>query len=118
RTQRRLALHTNYLLVSSAFVKVELHSLTLPVFPARRSSEPYGSSDPALTYGSAPALIGSDSFTGALARDAGSNVGLYNIIQGTLDRRTNCTLAITAAVTFEVKTLTVNVTPDSGQLKT
>src|SRR5207244_8889129 len=95
-----------------------VNKLTATVTPDAGQHKTYGSSDPALTYGSAPALIGSDSFTGALSRDAGSNVGLYNINQGTLALSTNYTLAFTAGVKFEIKTLTVTVTPDAGQHKT
>jgi hypothetical protein len=45
----------------------------------------YGTSDPALTYKiTSGALVGSDSFSGALTRDAGEDVGTYAIGQGTL----------------------------------
>src|SRR5437870_968017 len=115
--QGTLNLSTNYTLAFTAGVKFEIKTLTVTVTPDSGQFKTYGSSDPALTYGSAPALIGSDSFTGALARDAGSNVGLYNIKQGTLALSTNYTLAFTAGVKFEIKTLTVTVTPTAGQYK-
>jgi gliding motility-associated-like protein len=52
----------------------------------------YGDADPALTYTYAPALIGSDAFTGALSRVAGENVGAYAINQGTVALSSNYTI--------------------------
>src|SRR5436309_9539443 len=66
----------------------------------------------------APALVGTDTFSGGLSRDAGENVGLYNITQGTLALSANYTLAFTSGVKFEIKKLTVTVTPTAGQNKT
>src|SRR5207244_5637779 len=78
----------------------------------------YGAADPTLTYGFTPALISGDSFSGLLARDAGTNAGFYNITQGSLALSTNYTLAFTAGVKFEIKTLTVTVTPRSAEHRT
>src|SRR5205085_229252 len=48
-------------------------------------SKTYGDADPALTYQiTSGSLAFSDSFTGALTRAAGENVGTYAILQGTL----------------------------------
>ena len=48
-------------------------------------SKVYGDADPALTYQvSAGTLAFADTFTGALGRAAGENVGVYAITQGTL----------------------------------
>jgi hypothetical protein len=55
----------------------------------------YGEADPALTYQvTAGSLVFSDSFTGALSRPAGEDVGTYAIQQGTLsiDRIANYNL--------------------------
>jgi hypothetical protein len=52
----------------------------------------YGTADPALTYTYAPALISGDSFSGALSRAAGENVGSYAINQNTLSLSANYTL--------------------------
>jgi hypothetical protein len=58
----------------------------------------YGDADPALTYQlTSGALVGSDSFSGALTRVAGENVGTYAILQGTLTAGTNYTLSYTGA---------------------
>ena len=45
--------------------------------------------DPTLTYTAAPALFGTDIFTGALTRNPGETAGDYSITQGTLALNTN-----------------------------
>ena len=42
----------------------------------------YGDPDPELTYQVTGSLVGSDAFTGELARDPGEDVGTYDITQG------------------------------------
>src|SRR5207249_4357876 len=116
-TQGTLALSTNYTLVFTGGVQFEIKKLTVTVTPTAGQYKIYGAGDPTLTYTFAPALITSDTFSGALARDAGTNVGLYNITQGTLALSTNYTLVFTAGVQFEIKKLTVTVTPTAGQYK-
>ncbi len=44
----------------------------------------FGASDPVLTYTHSPSLNGSDTFTGTLTRSAGSDVGTYSILVGSL----------------------------------
>ncbi|NBS70439.1 filamentous hemagglutinin, partial [bacterium] len=51
---------------------------------AEAKSKTYGDTDPTLTY-TTDGLVGADSLTGSLTRDAGENVGSYAINQGTLD---------------------------------
>jgi hypothetical protein len=71
----------------------------------------YGNADPALTYTNDP-LASGDSFSGALTRAAGENVGSYAITQGTLALSSNynlifhgANLAITpAALTISAQT--------------
>src|SRR5205814_9996457 len=65
----------------------------------------------------APALVTGDTGSGALARAAGAEVGFYTITQGTLALSTNYALVFTGGVKFEIKTLTVTVTPTAGQYK-
>ncbi len=64
---------------------------------ADAKSKIYGASDPALTYTNTPALVGGDSFTGALSRTAGETIGSYAINQGSLALNTNYTLNYTGA---------------------
>jgi hypothetical protein len=49
----------------------------------------YGDPDPVFAYTVDPALIEGDLFTGALAREAGTNIGAYEITQGSLTAGTN-----------------------------
>jgi autotransporter-associated beta strand protein len=57
----------------------------------------YGAADPALTYAYSPSLISGDSFSGALSRAGGENVGSYAINQNTLALSANYTLGYTGA---------------------
>lgn len=64
-----------------------------------------GTADPALTYTSTPALIGTDAFTGVLTRDPGETGGDYPIKQGTLASSTNY------AITYKPANLHINAKP-------
>src|SRR5438034_6934318 len=112
-TQGTLTLSTNYTLAFTAGVKFEIKTLTVTVTPTAGQYKIYGAGDPPLTYGFTPALVGTDTFSGGLARDAGVNVGLYNITQGTLTLSTNYTLAFTTGVKFEIKKKSLTITADN-----
>src|SRR5439155_251201 len=116
-TQGTLALSTNYTLVFTGGVKFEIKKLTVTVTPTAGQYKIYGAGDPTLAYTFAPALVGTDTFSGGLSRDAGEDVGVYNITQGTLALSTNYSLVFTGGVKFEIKKLTVTVTPTAGQYK-
>ena len=80
-------------------------------------SKVYGSADPTLTYTvTSGSLQGGDSFTGALSRAAGENVGTYAIGQGTLTVGPNYTLTFVPA-DFSITARPITVTVDSGQSK-
>jgi len=64
---------------------------------ADSQSKVYGNGDPALTYEFSPALISGDSFSGALTRTAGENVGSYAINQGSLSLSANYNLSYVGA---------------------
>jgi len=59
---------------------------------ADAQTKAYGATDPTLTYTFSPALLNGDTFSGALSRVAGENVGSYAIQQGTLALSTNYSL--------------------------
>jgi GH35 family endo-1,4-beta-xylanase len=88
---------------------------TLTITPAALTvtaddeSKTYGNADPALTYHvSAGALVNGDTFTGALSRVAGENVGTYAIGQGTLTAGGDYTLSFVGAnLTVTPRALTV-----------
>ena len=68
------------------FVNGQLEITVLAIeVTADDQSKVYGDPDPALTWTvTSGGLVGGDSFTGALDRDPGENVGFYDITQGTL----------------------------------
>ena len=71
----------------------------------------YGTTDPALTYGFSPALIGSDTFNGTLIRATGENIGNYAITQGTLALSTNYSITLIGTnLTITPANLTVTAT--------
>ena len=76
----------------------------------------YGDADPALTYQiTSGSLVGSDNFTGAIARVAGESVGTYDIEQGTLALSSNYNLTfIKGTFTISVKDITVTA-DDQGK---
>jgi hypothetical protein len=77
-------------------------------------SKIYGDGDPALTYKiTSGNLVGSDAFAGSLTRDAGKNVGQYNIKQGSLTAGNNYTLAYVGA-NLTINKATLTVTADNG----
>ena len=81
------------------------------VTPDSNQFKIYGENDPTLTYQiSSGSVISGDSFSGALSRDAGNNVGLYEITQGTLSLGSNYELTVTTGVKFEIKKLAVTLT--------
>src|SRR5207249_3765636 len=110
-THGTLALSSNYTLACTTSVQFEIKKLTVTVTPTAGQYKTYGAGDPTLVYTFAPTLITGDSFSAALACVAGTDVGFYNITQGTLALSSNYTLVFTTGVQFEIKKLTVTVTP-------
>ena len=72
----------------SGYTATSTATLTINPAPVSVVADPktkiYGTTDPVLTSTTTPPLFGSDSFTGALARSPGENVGSYLIATGTL----------------------------------
>ena len=76
-------------------------------------SKTYGDADPTLTY-KVEGLVGSDTLTGELAREAGENVGTYAISAGTLDAGNNYVVNFTGAeFTIGAKTVVVTANDQS-----
>ncbi len=69
---------------------------------ANAQTKAYGTNDPALTYTTSVALVGTDTFSGALSRTnfgtlAGEQVGSFGITQGTLALNANYAVTYTGA---------------------
>lgn len=90
---------------------IEMLSLTLTADP---KSKVYGASDPALTYQITSGALASitDSFTGALTRDAGEIVGTYPITPGTLSAGTNYDITFVGD-NLTITTADITVTADA-----
>ena len=77
---------------------------------AAAKTKTYGDADPAFTYTVTSGSLGGGSLGGSLDRDAGEDVGQYNITQGSLDSSNNPNYTITfvgAKLTINKKTITV-----------
>jgi|GEM_PF-6548212 len=102
-TQGTLAASSNYTLTfNSGTFTITQRPITVT---ATNKSKTYGDADPALTYTYTGSLASGDSFTGALTRASGSNVGTYAITKGTLALNNNYNL------TFNNGTFTINKRP-------
>jgi MBG domain-containing protein/Big-like domain-containing protein/galactose oxidase-like protein len=99
--------------ITNAGADFTIDARPVTVTPNAGQNKIYGADDPALAYSiTSGNLIGTDAFSGALSRDAGQNVGLYNIVGGSLTLGGNYSLTITAGVTFEIKPRPITVTAD------
>ncbi|MGM9478958.1 MBG domain-containing protein, partial [Pedobacter sp. GSP4] len=110
--QGTLALSTNYSITfNSADLTIGAKTITVT---AAAKSKTYGDADPALTYTFAPALVTGDSFSGALTRAVGENIGTYAINKGTLALNGNYTLTYVGAdLTIGAKNITVTAAAKS-----
>ena len=111
-TQGSLSAGSNY---SITFVPANFNitpkPITVTVTPGQ--TKEFGAGEPAFAYTSSDLAA---SFTGALARDAGENVGAYAINQGDLSAGTNYSITfVPANFNITPKPITVTVTP--GQTK-
>src|SRR5439155_26888914 len=105
--QGTLALSSNYTLgFAGANLEITVRAVTVT---ADAKTKAYGDADPALTYQiTSGSLASNDSFSGALSRVAGENVGLHAINQGTLALSGNYTLTFAGAnLTITQRALTV-----------
>jgi len=110
--QGSVALSSNYAITYvGADLTIGAKSITVT---AAAKSKTYGDADPALTYTFAPALVGTDTFTGSLSRTPGENVGTYAINQGTLALNSNYTFTYVGAdLTIGAKAITVTAAAKS-----
>ena len=89
-----------------------VNSKSIVITPDSGQGKVYGDSDPVLTYTNSPALETGDSFTGALARAVGENVGSYAINLGTLSAGPNYSLSLSGTVSFTITKAELTVTAD------
>ncbi|RBQ05529.1 MBG domain-containing protein, partial [Pedobacter miscanthi] len=110
--QGSVALNSNYT-ITYVGANLTIGAKTITVTAAAKAKT-YGDVDPALTYTFAPALVGTDAFTGSLTRSAGETVGTYAINQGTVALNSNYTIIYVGAdLTIGKKTITVTAAAKS-----
>jgi len=92
--------------VTSDPVRVSARPITVTADP---QTKVYGYANPALTYQvTSGSLVGEDAFTGALTREAGEDVGTYEIQQGDLALNANYALTyVSDDLTITPRPLTV-----------
>ncbi|WP_180909165.1 MBG domain-containing protein, partial [Flavobacterium salmonis] len=90
-TQGSLSAGSNYTIT---YVSKDFTITAKPITVTANASQTkvYGTTDPVFAYTVSPSLVSGDSFTGALSRTAGENVGVYTITQGTLSAGGNYTI--------------------------
>ncbi len=86
--QGNLTAGSNYM-ITYVGKNFEITTQSITVTANASQAKVYGTVDPVFTYSVSPSLVSGDSFTGALTRATGSNVGTYAILQGTLNAGTN-----------------------------
>ena len=115
-TQGTLDAGNNYTII---FVK-DSFSITpknITITANAGQSKIYGDADPTLTYTLSPSLIFPDTLTGSLSREAGENVGKYEINQGTLSAGKNYNI-IFVKDSFSITPKNITITANAGQSKT
>ena len=109
--------NSNYTVtLSGTPVDFTIDELAVVVTPDSAQSKTYGAADPTFTYSVSPALVGTDSLTGALSRVTGSDVGTYAMTQGTVTTANNSNYTVTFSgtpVDFTINKLAVTVTADA-----
>ncbi len=113
--QGSLSLSTNYTLnYVGANFSITAKSITVTANAGQ--SKIYGESNPVYAYSVTGSLVGGDSFSGALTRLAGEDVGSYLIQQGTLALSSNYVLTYVDD-DFSITVKPITVTVDPGQSK-
>ncbi len=106
--------NSNYnISLSGTPVNFAITAKAVTVTPDSGQSKTYGAADPTFTYSTSPALVVGDSFTGALSRAAGSDVGTYAITLGTLGNSNYAVSLSGTPVNFTINKKAVTVTADS-----
>ena len=96
---------------------LKLNQIPITVTVAPSQTKVYGESDPVLTYTVSPSLLAGDSFTGALSRVSGEDIGNYAINQGSLSAGSKYLVTFVGAnFTITAKPITVTATPSQTKV--
>ena len=85
-----------------AFTAANITLRPITITPNAGQSKVFGQADPTFTYTSSEPLITGNSFSGALARAAGENIGTRAFNIGTLSAGNNYNITLNTANTFEI----------------
>ncbi len=88
----------------------------ITITAAAGQTKVFGAADPIYSYNASEPLILGNSFSGALNRAAGENVGTYAIGQGTLSAGTNYAITFVSS-NFSITAKPITVTATAGQSK-
>ncbi len=89
---------------------------SLTVTPDPDQGKVYGNSEPVISYTLTEGeLYGTDTFSGALTRTSGENVGSYLIIMGTLSAGGNYSINLTSGVMFTINQRPITWTADTKE---
>ncbi|WP_024982411.1 MBG domain-containing protein [Flavobacterium succinicans] len=96
---------------------LKLNQIPITVTATPSQTKVYGESDPVLTYTVSPSLLPGDSFTGALARVSGEDIGNYAINQGSLSAGSKYLITFVGTnFTITAKPITVTATPSQTKV--
>jgi hypothetical protein len=117
-TQGSLAAR-NYTINFTPTVKFEITPAPLIITPTSGQTKVYGANDPTFTCTASGWKHRDDEtlFAGALSRNAGNDVGLYAITQGTLVAGDNYDIRFITGVKFEITPAPLTITPTGNRTK-
>jgi hypothetical protein len=95
---------------------LKLNQISITVTATASQTKVYGENDPVLTYAVTPSLLSGDSFTGALTRVTGENIGNYTINVGTLSAGDKYLMTFVSK-DFAIMAKPITVTADATQTK-
>ncbi|MEN9907421.1 MAG: hypothetical protein RLZZ540_562, partial [Bacteroidota bacterium] len=114
-TQGSLSAGSNYTI---SYVSKDFAITAKPITVTATASQTkvYGTVNPVYTYSVSPSLVGSDTFSGALTRVSGENIGTYAITQGSLSAGSNYTISYVSK-DFTITAKPITVTANASQTK-
>jgi hypothetical protein len=110
----------NYALSLVGTNKFSITARSITIIPTAGQGKLYSNPDPIFTYAGNEALQPGDSYSGALGRVAGSNIGTYAYTLGNLSAGLNYSLSLSTVppvASFAINPKLVAITPNPGQSK-
>ncbi|RZK48742.1 MAG: hypothetical protein EOO99_08520 [Pedobacter sp.] len=102
---------------ASKEITITIGKKPITITPTANQKKVFGESNPVYAYTPSPALLGTDAFTGALARITGENVGIYDYNLGTLSAGDNYELTLATGSIFAITKKAITITATANQKK-